>query len=225
MKTILVGLLAAGWLLAACSPRIIADPQGESGDENLCLSGTEFVPGETIFLGATAEFSAVLKTGGTFEPWATLMVTLPDGSYPFSLSVLPRNGEVETVEWGNWVGVVIANCSERYYYRSFINEVVMPQRDDCGIGYGGPMKPWPFANEILVFRSASREEVWLVSGSSGEPALLGLTAEGRLTESIVFERSLTGQTVTTAIPAAGGTLMVTLKNCQKVLYYAANWRP
>lgn len=118
----------------------------------------------------------------------------------------------------------MANCGNRYYYRGFINEVVMPQRDDCGIGYGGPLKPWPFANEILVFRSTSREEVWLVSGSSGEPALISLTAEGKLTEAIVFERSLAGQTVTTAIPAAGGTLVVTLKNCQQVLYYAADWR-
>jgi len=223
MKTIYVGLVAAGLLLTACGQQMAATPTAAS-DENICLTGTEFVPGETIFLGSTADFAAILRTTkGGFESSATLYLILPDGSFPPSGSVLPKEGETIRMEWKNLVGVTIANCDGRYRYTGFVREVELPARDACAADFGGPLKPWPFSDRILLYRPGGLEEVWLFSGSSSSLSLLRRNSDNRVA-GLDVTRPLDGKSTLTLMPVAGGgTLEVTIKNCAQALYYQAVW--
>lgn len=223
MKTILVWLLAAGWLLAACGPQVAATPEVVSS-ASICSNGVEFTPGDKIDLGKTTEFSAALDThDGHFEDSATLTIFLPDGEFSPSGSILSQDGETTSLMWGEWAVVSVKNCSGKYFYLSELTEPAEPVRDAvCGAGFGGPAKRFPFFDQILLFRPVSGEEVWLYTGI-GSPVLIGRGIDGSMT-SVEVERPNAGQTTISYIPTETGVLEVAVKNCDKILYYAAIWR-
>lgn len=225
MKTYSIWLLVASLAISACGPFQTNTPTKSGADKNLCKSGKEFTAGETIELGETADFAAVLFTrDGSFEDDATLTVLLPDGSFSPSGSVLPKEGETGNLRWPKRVEVEVANCGGRYFYESTIYEVAPPRRDQtCADGFAGPTKPWPFFNEILLYRPGNGDTVWLYFGM-GAPSLAEFV-EGKLADSFEMVRPLDGESETAEISLArGGVLGVTLKNCHETLYYKAEWR-
>lgn len=217
MKTTTYLILVAGLLLTACGKQGGALPDVGVEAVKLCESGAELTLGEDIYLGQTEDFGAVLQTHAGSDPSATLLIVLADGQFPFSGSVLPKNGQVKTLAWGTRASVTIANCGGRYFYSAVLNEVLDSVRDDCADGFGGPTKAWPFRDEVILFRPGGPEEVWFVNGSQGL-VLLRLN-QGNLIDAVNPKRPLDGQTSLTKIGVDQGTVVVVLKNCHETLWY------
>jgi|CXWL01.1.fsa_nt_gi hypothetical protein len=210
----------AGLLLSACGKVTV-----ELDSATICQTGTKFVPGDTVVLGETADYAAVMMTFGGIRPSGSLQILLPaDSIFSPSGSDLPdEDGEFSDLEWGSRVLVQVARCGGEFFYLATVNEVPEPVRDQvCAGDFGGPMKSWPFHDEAILFRPGDGRELWFVTGI-GDPGLISVAADGGISVTMI-ERPTEGRTVTTFVDVGGGEkVAVGVRNCQQVLYYRAVW--
>lgn len=219
MKKCLFWLLAASLVLAACGPQTAVTPEVI----NPCVDGTGFTPGDQVILGTTEDFRAVLDTWSGLRPGGTVTVVLPDIAFPAAGAEFKAEGEVQRLAWGKRVQVWVALCDGVYRYLAKVESTRVEYDPACVGDFLAKSKPWPFFDEILLFRPAvTDEEVWLYSGAM--VTTLAYFGEGVLVKDVKLDRPRAGNTAVTLLDVASGTVTVVLKNCQETLFYKAYWR-